>query len=676
MRLARLHRRLVVLMSMAGLLAFAGGAGVEAFSATLAMGGLVVAFFWQPTLALSNRLERIWLPLAILLAVRAIFQGFIIPGDIVVPVVDLLFLLLVAESLRSLEATNDVRIYSLSFALLLASTAYRPGLLFLLAFLAYVSLATVVLTLGHLRREGIRRGTGDIPVPRSFLFTGAALSGVTLLVAAVVFLAFPRVSRGWTGRGESMATSLAGFADQVSLGSHGGRIVGNPQIVLRVEFPNGVPENFQSLYWRGRSYDHFDGVRWSRSRRLPPSVVPTPWYRAWGSGTLTQRIYGAPLQSRVLFSLHPLVELEAEPHVIPRFDNAGDRIYLGSGPPAYEAISVTDRPTPSQLRAARDGFVPARQQYTQVPELPAQVKALSDSLLAHLPTDYDRAIALESWFQQEFSYTLELPGSPSEATLGHFLLRRREGHCEYFSTAMTILLRAQGIAAREVNGFLGGSWSEFGDYLAVTQNQAHAWVEVWFPGYGWVPFDPTPAGRGDALAFTSWFWPGRFFLDAVQHRWNKWVLDYSFQSQFRLFERTREILLGVEPAGAPTADPPGRSRPFEVLAWVLAGLLTLSVGFWAAERKRGNTQVTRTFLRLRDSVRKAGAPRSALHSPGSLIECLESAGHPAAPAAQRVVAGYLRGRFSGYPMRDEEAKMLESDLRDARISLRKSPLGW
>jgi transglutaminase-like putative cysteine protease len=674
MRLARLHRRLVVAMSLASLLAFLGGAGGEPISGILTSAGLILAFFWQPSPTLSLRLEPIRLFLALLLAVRALVQGFLFGGDIVVPVVDLLFLLLVVEALRSLEAHNDVRIYSLSFALLLASTAYRPGLLFLVAFTAYVGLSTIVLTLGHLRREALRRGTADIPVPRSFLLTGAALSVATLLVAAVVFLTFPRVSRGWAGRGETMATSLAGFADQVSLGSHGGQIYGNPQIVLRVEFPDGAPVDVQSLYWRGRSYDHFDGVQWSRSRRLPPSVVPISWYRAWGSRTSTQRIYGAPLDSRVLFSLHPLLELNAESRLIPRFDNAGDRIYLGSGAPSYDAVSVVDRPSPTQLRTASEGFVPARQQYTQLPRLSDEITALSDSLLATLATDYDRAAALEEWFQREFSYTLELPRTPSEATLEHFLLRRREGHCEYFSTAMAILLRIQGVAAREVNGFLGGTWSEFGNYLAVSQNQAHAWVEVWFPGFGWVPFDPTPAGRGGALASNSWFWPGRFFLDAVQHRWNKWVLDYSFDSQFRLFEKSREILTGADTADPASSGGSGPHKAFMILIGILMVVFIFSAGVYAKRRKSGNTQGTRTFLRLLDSVRKAGAPPAATHSPGSLVDYLESVGHPAAQKARRVVDDYLRIRFAGHPMSEEEEKAMGAALRDARISLRKQPL--
>ncbi len=674
MRLARTHRRLAVLMSLASLVAFATGAGVDPFATTLATAGLLLALFWQPSPALSARLERVWLPLALLLVVRALVHFFVIKDDVVIPVVDLLFLLLTAESLRSLEATNDARLYSLSFALLLASTAYRPGLLFLLAFLAYVGLAPVVLIYGHLKRQGQRHGTGDIPIPRSFLFTASALSGVTLVVAALVFLTFPRVSQGWAARGESLATSIAGFADAVTLGNHGGRIYGNPRIILRVEFPREVPVNFQSLYWRGRSYDRFDGLQWSRSARLPPSLAPTTWYERWGREVISQRIYGAPLDTRVLFALHPLVEVEPESPIQPVSDNTGDYVYWGFGAPDYTARSLAGRPTPSQLRTAQGGFVPARPYYTQLPPLSAEVRSLADSLLAGLPTDYDRAAALESWFQQEFTYTLELPRTAREATLEHFLLNRRAGHCEYFSTGMAMLLRTQGVPVREVNGFVGGNWSEFGNYLAVTQNQAHAWVEVWFPGYGWVPFDPTPAGGGERLAMTSWFWPGRILFDAIQHRWNKWVLDFSLQTQFTLFERGREALTANTRIDPDQTDGRSGTIPFQIVWWTLGGLLVLGAGVWSFSWNRGTPWETRMFLRLRDSGRRAGVPDPALHSPRSLTDYLESVRHPAAPAARKVVDGYVQVRFSGLPIKESQEEEITLALKDARTLLRRSTI--
>ena len=673
LRLARIHRRLTVLMGIAALLAFAGGAGLEPLQAALAGLGLLAALLWQPSPELSRRMERIWLPLAILLASRALYHVFVIRDDVVIPVVDLLFLLLAAEALRSLDADNDTRLYSLSFALLLASTAYRPGLLFALAFTAYVGLATVALMVGHLRRLAERHGTGEIPISRTFLAVTAALSGVTLLFSALVFLTFPRVSQGWAGRGGPPATSMAGFADEVTLGSHGSRIYGNPQIVLRVSFPEGVPRNVQSLRWRGRSYDRFDGVRWSRSQRMPPSLAPSAWYEKWGDDIIRQEIYGAPLDARILFALHPLMDVDPGPGIQPVFDNAGDYLYWGSASPAYTAYSIADRPSPEVLRGARGGFVPARDHYLQLPELSPGVLALADSLLSPYTNRYDVALALVAWFQEAFSYTLELPATPREATLEHFLVERRAGHCEYFSTAMALLLRTRGIPTREVNGFLGGEWSEFGDYLAVTQNQAHAWVEVWFPGVGWVPFDPTPAGVGEGTVSTSWFWPGRFLLDALQHRWNRWVLDYSLENQFGLLRRTREAFSrNAEPRGA--LSPEGEAEaPGGILWWILglglAGLGSLSL----FRRRTALPRTTRIFLSLRASARRAGVPGPALHSPLSLVEYLEASEHPGAPAARTLVEGYLADRFSGSPLDDSGRQSMEGALRKAREALRGRP---
>ena len=123
MRLQLLHRRLVVGMGIVALLAFAGGAGFEPTSAVLAAIALILAFVWQPDHELSLRLEQFWLPLAGILVVRSLYHVFVVGDDVVIPVVDLLLLLLSAEALRSLDAPNDARLYALTFALLLASTA-------------------------------------------------------------------------------------------------------------------------------------------------------------------------------------------------------------------------------------------------------------------------------------------------------------------------------------------------------------------------------------------------------------------------------------------------------------------------------------------------------------------------------------------------------------------------
>ncbi len=675
MNLRLLHRRMAVLMGLAGLVAFSGGAGFEPLSAALAAAALLTALFWHPSPELSSRLEQVWVPLAAILVVRALYHVFFVGDDVVIPVVDLLLLLLSAESLRSLDAPNDARIYALSFALILASAAYRPGILFALAFLAFVALGTVALTVGHLRRSAETRGIRRVEISRRFLWGTAGLSGITILVSGAVFLTFPRVSRGWSGAGEAPAASIAGFADEVSLGAHGSRIYGNPQIVLRVEFPDREPATTESLYWRGRSYDHFDGVRWFRSERLSPSLAPTEWYeKRWGGETLVQEVYAVPLDARVIFALHPVVNVEAESRIQPLFDNAGDFTYWGSAPPVYRAVSITGRPGADQLRSAEGHYTPARGNYLQLPDLDPRIAALADSLTRGLDNRYDQAAAIRDWLRTEFSYTRELPATSARATLEHFLFRRRAGHCEYFSTALAVLLRSRGIPARNVNGFLGGEWSEFGQYLAVTQNEAHSWVEVWYPGYGWVPMDATPAGTAGGSSGTVWFWPGRFLWDGIQHRWGKWVLDYSLDTQWNLLDRARALL--GDDAGEGSDEGEGGEtgsgrflRPMGVLLALLGTVLVL------LRTRDAVPPATRFYLGLREAAERAGMEDASVLPPLALVRRLEDAGHPSAGPASRLVHEYLRVRFGGTPLTDDARHAMKGALKRARATLGSAPVG-
>lgn len=672
MNLRLVHRRLAVLMAVMGLLAFAGGAGFEPVSSALATLALGTAFFWQPDPELSARLERVWLPLAVLLVVRALVHVFLIRDDVVIPVVDLLLLLMAAETLRSLDAPNDIRLYALSFALILAATAYRPGILFLMAFVGYVGLATLALMVGHLRRKAEAYRIRNVPLGKKLVRTTTALSGVILLVAGVVFVTFPRISRGWAGRGETLATSIAGFSDQVSIGEHGSRIYGNPEIVLRVEFPGGIPDNVQALHWRGRSYDRFDGVRWSRSGTLPPSSAPTAWYRdRWQGGVLEQKIYGAPLDVRVLFTVHPVLGIDSENGIQPLFDNAGDFIYWGSGAPAYTARSRTGGPTPAELRDAGRGFTPSDRYFLQLPELDARIHRLADSLTAGMDNRYDRVMAVQRHFQG-FGYTLELPATAAQATLEHFLFQRRQGHCEYFSTATVVLLRAAGIQARSVNGFLGGEWSQFGNYLAVTQNQAHSWVEVWFPNYGWVTFDPTPGGGGAGSREAAWFWPGRFLFDGIQHRWNKWVLDYDVDSQSGILSGWNRLLGGSRSPETPTAS--GGEGGTGLGLWGGLGLaLVLLAGFWWARRGGiAGTPSTAMYLQLRNACRRGGLAVSPGLTPLALVRRIGSSRPAARGAAERVVDLYLRARYGHEDLRESELREMREALGAARKVFRTS----
>jgi transglutaminase-like putative cysteine protease len=650
-------------MALAGVVAFGAGVGWTEGAPLLAGSLLLLTLFWRTSPTVSARLEHLWLPLALLLMARAVYHVAMIGGDVVIPVVDLLLLLMCAEALRSLDTFNDVRLYGLSFALLLAATAYRPGIVFAAAFVVYVALASPALTVGYFRRSLRRHGVPDVPIGRPLLSSAWALSGVTLLASVLVFLVFPRASQGWAGRGDVPSLSMAGFSDVVSIGGWGSSIQPNPAVVLRVEFPDGRPQDYRGLHWRGRSYDRFDGVRWTRSRRIRPSGGPLSWYRErWPGSPVAQRIYAEPLDIRVLFGLHPMVELEAEPPIHPLMDNVGDFGYWGSGAPTYTAYSMLGRPSAEDLRASDGAYMPD-ESYLQLPRLPQRIRALADSLTEGLETRYEKVERIERWLQTEFGYTLDLPRTAGEATLDHFLFERRQGHCEYFSTAMVVLLRAAGIEARNVNGFLGGSWSEVGDYLVVTQNEAHSWVEVWFPSHGWVTFDPTPSGVGSGGAQGTWFWPGRLLLDAIEHRWGKWVLDYSLQTQWDAIGRALAAVR--DDAGGADRDTGGGG----LLPWLIgAALLAAGTLVFAVRGARGGGQETRVYLRLVESCRRAGLVSGQV-APLELVERLRRAGGGAATPAARLVHLYLRARFAGEALADEERAEMARALRLARRAL-------
>jgi transglutaminase-like putative cysteine protease len=659
-------------MAGAGLLAFAGGAGFELLAGLLGATGLAVAFVWCPGQKTAARLERAWVPLALVFVGRALVHVFIIQDDIVVPVVDLLLLLLCAEALRAEDAENEPRIYALSFALILAATAYRPGVVFAVAFTLYVVFGTLAMIVGNLRAQMATHPGAKLAVDRRTVSAGVLIAVATLLISGVIFLAFPRVSRGWAARGAPPVRSVAGFSDQVSLGGHGSRIYPNPQIVLRVEFEGDQAPSPARLYWRGRSFDRFDGVRWYRSRNPPPAVGNREWYRnRWAGPEVEYRVYATRLDSRVLFALHPLVDVSVQSAIYPFVDNVGDYGYGGSGAPTYTARSMSGRPPPEALRAAEFRSVPGGQLYLQLPrDVEPRVLRLADSLTSAAPTPYDKVLALESWFREEFSYTRDLPVSAREATLEHFLFERRAGHCEYFSTALAVMLRALGIPSREVNGFLGGQWSEFGQYLAVTQNEAHSWVEVWFPGLGWVPFDPTPASGSNLRATQSWLWPGRFLMDGLQYRWSRWILDYSIDNQTGILDR----LSGVGPNEEGLEDLGPRIIRWLRIPAILAVLAGLGLALMRLPGIGGAGRMgpeSRIYLRLREGYERKYPPLRGT-PPLEFSRSIREAGWPGANDVDRIVGRYLEVRFGGRTLPPAELSRMKASLRAARRGLRQT----
>jgi hypothetical protein len=194
----------------------------------------------------------------------------------------------------------------------------------------------------------------------------------------------------------------------------------------------------------------------------------------------------------------------------------------------YEAesqLAGTDR---DELRLAANTAPVGMIEYLKLPPLDVRISKLAEDITAKAPSNYEKAVALERYLSTHFGYTLELPRSLPRDPLANFLFERKKGHCEYFASSMAVMLRSLRIPSRIVTGFRGGEFNDLTGQYVVRASDAHSWVEAYFPGSGWISFDPTPAGTLPAR--TGWS-RMQLYLDAAASFWREWIINYDVSHQ-------------------------------------------------------------------------------------------------------------------------------------------------
>jgi transglutaminase-like putative cysteine protease len=219
----------------------------------------------------------------------------------------------------------------------------------------------------------------------------------------------------------------------------------------------------------------------------------------------------------------------------------------------YKAYSDTTEPDIDSLRADFESYPQeyprgSRLSFARYLQLPAgvdpRIAALAREWIVHdgARTRYDSARVIEQHLQSDYGYTLDLKAGGTDP-LADFLFRVREGHCEYFSTAMAVMLRTEGVAARVVNGFQMGEYNDAADAYTVTQRDAHSWVEVYFPETdSWVTFDPTPADGRPPRQHTGLSASLSKYAEAFELMWIQYVVGYDKQEQRSLATTLRNRL--------------------------------------------------------------------------------------------------------------------------------------
>jgi protein-glutamine gamma-glutamyltransferase len=479
--------------------------------------------------------------------------------------------LLFVTVLRLYSAASDrdaIFLAMLSFAAVLASAVFTVDTNFFFLFVVYLLFGVATFLSLEVRRGA--RGAIFPPIPaevsherkfyRAMSLAALSVAAGAIVLGSMLFFFFPRFSAGFFARTGFQPSLMTGFTDNVELGRIG-EIKRDTSVVMRVK--TGAPVNYPMLRWRGIALSTFDGRRWFSQEKWHDLHYARPdgWIPLGSQVDVQVPVVAElrfivllqPLASDALFAPAQLMELRGN------FSNDAGTYYgtarrstLGTDfggsvyNPArnfsqlrYEGISLLPEARPLQARTAGTEYPDAIQNiYLQLPnELDPRIPQLAQKITATAGNPYDKAVVLESYLRRNFGYTLNLAGKPGADPLAQFLFVTKAGHCEYFASAMAVMLRTLGIPSREVNGFLPGEYNDIaGDYI-VRASDAHSWVEAYFPGNGWITFDPTPAANASASGLFSRL---NLYLDWMQLNWNEWVINYDFSHQLAMAKNVRQ----------------------------------------------------------------------------------------------------------------------------------------
>ncbi|TNF61029.1 MAG: DUF3488 domain-containing protein [Burkholderiales bacterium] len=488
-----------------------------------------------------------WIPRLVLLALTLgatwMTHGTILGRD---AGVTLIVVLLALKTLEMRARRDAFVVFFLAFFTLLTHFFYSQSLLTAVGILlALLGLLTALVN-AHMPvgRPPLRRVAG--------IAVGMAALGLPVML--VLFLLFPRMAPLWGVPG-SDTLGRSGLSDEMRVGEIA-ELVLNDEIAFRVRFDGEVPPQGM-LYFRGPVLGDFDGVRWRPQRSAFPPAMALP---------VDLEVEGDPVRYEVT------LEPQRRPwlFVLEATEQAPDLPDLRPGM-TRDLQWVTRRPIQEMVRYRAQSHVSFRygpreamlglQDYLELPPgFNPRTLALAEELRREHGAGPDAAPAalaavIERLRTGGYTYTLE-PGVYGQHAADEFWFDRREGFCEHIAASFVILMRAMDIPARVVTGYQGGEVNAVDGYWVVRQRDAHAWAEVWLRGQGWVRVDPTAAvaqwriGSLDRLRPPPGALAGlvgvldptllaqvRAFWDAVNNRWNQWVLNYTQGRQLQLLER-------------------------------------------------------------------------------------------------------------------------------------------
>jgi len=579
----------------------------------------LAVLLWRARLALANAaLPSRWVLVAVLILASGLtlwsYQTLLGKE----PGVTMVVVLMALKTLELRARRDAFVVFFLGFFIVLTHFLYSQSLLVAVAMLVSVWGLLTALVLVHM------------PVGQPSLRQASTLAARTALwgapIMALMFVLFPRIGPLWGVPGDAQAKT--GLSNTMRMGSVA-EFAQDDSISLRVRF-DGPPPPPGVLYFRGPVLTRFDGREWRVANFDSVETLRAP-SNLQVRGTPIH--YEMTLEPLRLASL-PLLEATDIAPVLEGYRTL----------PLPDLQWLADRPVIERLRFRAEAWP----QFTHGPR--TSTPALREDL--ELPTGYNPrtlawaaelrrnpayanagprvlAAALMNHIRtQRYSYTVA-PGEYGRDAVDEFWLDRREGFCEHFAAAFVVIMRALGVPARVVTGFQGIDATPVDGYYAVRQSSAHAWAEYWEPGTGWVRADPTAAVAPDRINRGSRLAPVRGLVagalgnvspellaslrdgwEAVNNRWNQWVLNYSRGQQIDVLKS-----LGVD------------SPSWEDLALLLIGALSslaLGVAAWAWWDRHRIDPWVRQMERLRAALRRLGLDSATHEAPRALAARVRS----------------------------------------------------
>jgi transglutaminase-like putative cysteine protease len=577
-----------------------------------------------------------------------LFDTLIISNDYFLGVAHLTIMFQAIKSFDLKEPWDHLQVYFMALLQLIIASeliySIAFGIIFILFLIAFVS----AIVFAHFIKEGTMlsrpNNNGKVSIKKPVIYT----SLLTLIITVIFFISIPRVSEGIWGKSHMKSIRTAGFSEKVDFGSFGGLKL-DPTVVMRIEMDSSVKGPY---YWRGMTLNQFDGISWKdtidRREAIYKKDEKFTIKSFTENGSVVQRIFLEPMDTDVIFGLSEIAAVEAKGRII--FKDKAGALFL----PAkrgkefnYIVYSVSDMPV-------QEGDI---NKYLQLPAGIEKIKRLSHDITRRKDKDIDKAIKIEKYLRDNYTYSLSTAQPPKGISpIDDFLFNSKKGYCEHYATSMALMLRTVGVPSRVVNGFLGGELNKYGGYLIVRQRNAHSWVEALIDGK-WKRFDPAPP------VFVEHDSDLALYIDMLRMMWDRYVVAFSISDQ-------REI---VKAFSTPFRQPLSydfRLHRFYGIIYIILLLPCIIVILFLFKHLhfRRYGFVTAQYMKLRKAIKNKGATITLSSTPAEVKK--EAVQFGIGSKVDEFIKLYEDNRFGGKSMKGEDRVRYQNLMEEIKRKIR------